>query len=85
MAKLVQPSERATMSVEFNFEELLRTDFQTRVETGARAVNAGLMTRNEWRKREWLPEVEGADELTVQVNLLPLDELQKLNGGQNDQ
>jgi hypothetical protein len=42
------------------------------------------MSRNEWRKREWLPEVDGADELTVQVNLLPLDELNKLAGGQQD-
>lgn len=85
MSKLMAPSERSKMSVEFNFEELLRTDFRTRVDTGAKAVNAGLMTRNEWRRKEWLPEVEGADDLTVQVNLLPLDELERLNGGQNDQ
>lgn len=84
MARLMTPAERMNLSVEFNFEELLRTDFKTRVETGARAVNAGLMTRNEWRRNEWLPEVEGADELTVQVNLLPLDELTKLAGGQTD-
>lgn len=69
----VQESKR--ISVEFDFEELLRTDFKTRVETGARAVGAGLMTRNEWRQREWLPMVDGGDELTVQVNLAPIDEL----------
>jgi len=88
MANLMTIQEREKMSVEFNFEELLRTDFKTRVDTGARAVGAGLMTRNEWREREWLPksDQEGADDLTVQVNLLPLDELQKLAGGQaNDQ
>jgi HK97 family phage portal protein len=72
---LLKPSERKTISVEFDFEELLRTDFKTRVETGSKAVGAGLMTRNEWRRREWLPVVDGADELTVQVNLTPIDEL----------
>lgn len=83
---LMTLAERESMSVEFNFEELLRTDFRTRVETGARAVGAGLMSRNEWRQREWLPQSdqEGANDLTVQVNMLPLDELQKLAGGQSD-
>jgi HK97 family phage portal protein len=81
-ANLLPAAEYRTGSVdlEFEFEELLRTDFKTRVETGAKAVNSGLMTRNEWRKREWLPPVEGADELTAQVNLSPLDELQQATG-----
>ena len=63
--------------VEFDFEELLRTDFKTRVATGSQAVQNGLMTRNEWRRKEWLTSVEGADELTVQVNLTELQELPK--------
>lgn len=75
VSNLLPPKDRGVVTVEFDFEQLLRTDFKTRVETGAKAVGAGLMTRNEWRRREWLPEVEGADELTAQVNLLPLDEL----------
>jgi HK97 family phage portal protein len=78
---LMTPVERTNLSCEFDFEELLRTDFETRVQTGARAVGAGLMTRNEWRKREWLPEVEGADELTAQVNLTTLEELPRATGG----
>jgi HK97 family phage portal protein len=80
---LVDLKDRRTVSVEFDFEELLRTDFKTRVETGARAVGAGLMTRNEWRKREWLPVIVGGDDLTVQVNLTPIDELAKVSGVQN--
>jgi HK97 family phage portal protein len=81
VANLLTEIERETISVEFDFEELLRTDFNTRVTTGAKAVNAGLMTRNEWRKREWLPEMPGADELTAQVNLTNLDDLPKATGG----
>jgi HK97 family phage portal protein len=80
---LVPARDRGKISVEFDFEELLRTDFKTRVDTGARVVNAGLMTRNEWRKREWLPVVEGGDDLTVQVNLTPIEDLAKVSGVQN--
>lgn len=80
--KLLSSEDRKRMSVEFNFDELLRTDFATRVDAGAKAVNAGLMSRNEWRRKEWLPEVDGADELTAQVNLVNLDDLAKVvNGG----
>lgn len=75
VCNLLDPSERRKVSVEFDFEELLRTDFATRVRTGSQAVSAGLMTRNEWRKREWLPEVEGADTLTAQTNLVPIEDL----------
>lgn len=66
--------------VEFDFEELLRTDYKTRVATGAQAVQNGLISRNEWRAREWLGGVDGGDELTVQVNLAPLDALPSATG-----
>jgi len=33
------------------------------------------MTRNEWRQLENMPRMEGADTLTAQVNLAPLDKL----------
>lgn len=81
-ANLLSPVEyrQGTVDCEFNFEELLRTDFKTRVETGVKAVGSGLMTRNEWRKREWLPVMAGADELTAQVNLSPLDALASATG-----
>jgi HK97 family phage portal protein len=83
ISHLIPAGQRLNVSVEFDFEELLRTDFKTRVETGSKAVGAGLMTRNEWRKKEWLPIVEGGDELTVQVNLTPIDQLQKISEAQN--
>jgi len=83
IANLLRVDERRKISVEFNFEELLRTEFEKRVEAGAKAVNAGLMTRNEWRKTEWLPEIEGADDLTVQVNLTTLEELPRVGGAED--
>jgi hypothetical protein len=42
----------------------------------SKAVNNGLMTRNEWREREWLPAADaGADTLTAGVNLAPITSL----------
>ena len=38
------------------------------------------MTRKEVREKENLPFKEGSDDLTVQVNLTPLDKLEKING-----
>lgn len=76
---LLPVEERRDIDMEFNFEELLRTDLEARVRTGAQAVNAGLMTRNEWRKTEWLPPVDGGDDLTVQINMAPIQDLPKVN------
>jgi HK97 family phage portal protein len=79
---LLPSSERRTVSVEFDFEELLRTDFAARVQAGSQAANAGLMTRDEWRKREWLkPKGGAADELTVQTNLISVEDLARVAGG----
>lgn len=84
-AHLIPRTEWDSILVEFDFEELLRTDFKTRVETGSKAVQNGLMTRNEWRGKEWLPSVDGGDELTVQVNLTPLTELPPAVGVTGDE
>jgi HK97 family phage portal protein len=82
--RLIKKEDRDRISVEFNFDELLRTDFETRVKAGAQAVNAGLMTRNEWRKSEWLPAKEGGDDLTLQVNLAAANNLPTASEAQND-
>jgi len=42
----------------------------------------GLMTRNEIRKKENLPSMVGGDDLTVQVNLTPVQDLEKDNAQQ---
>jgi HK97 family phage portal protein len=75
VSNLLAIGERDQISVEFDFDELLRSSFADRVETGSKAVNNGLMTRNEWREREWLPAAAGADTLTAGVNLAPITSL----------
>lgn len=73
--KLLTPQERKRLTIEFNFEGLLRADSQGRANYYSTMVNNGLMTRNEVRKRENLPEKEGADDLTAQTALAPVETL----------
>lgn len=77
--QLLTAAERTTHHAKFNFEELLRGDPQARAEYLRTMVANGLMTRNEARRKENLPQVEGGDELTVQTNLAPLDELRRIS------
>lgn len=62
---------------EFALEGLLRADSAARAALYASAAQNGWMTRNEIRALENLPidTGDGADSLTAQSNLLPLDKL----------
>lgn len=83
--RVLSSNQRARYEVEFSLDALLRGSLKERLETGSQAVQNGLMTRNEWRQLENLPPVAGADILTAQSNLLPVDKLGKMptNGAQN--
>ena len=83
-ASLLTGQEKQTVLAEHNVEGLLRTDSAGRAEFLSKMVQNGLMTRNEGRKKENLKPMEGADELTVQVNMTGLDDLPKVNEGQSD-
>ncbi len=54
---------------EYTRGAFLRADTQTRFNTYAQAVQFGLMTRNECRRLENLPPVEGGDEMLTPANL----------------
>lgn len=75
---LMRPVEQQRLIVEHNVEGMLRTDSKARAEFYSSMAQNGLMTRNEIRKKENLPMVDGADSLTVQVNLTPLEGLGEL-------
>ena len=74
----VKPKERPRIYVEFNLESLLRADSAGRAAYYATMVQNGLMSRNEVRAKENLDAREGADDLTVQLNLTPLQDLPKV-------
>lgn len=76
--RVMTPAQRASQSVEFAFDALLRGNIKDRMEVYAKAVQNGLKTRNECRQLENDPPIEGGDELTAQTNLAPLSALGKL-------
>lgn len=73
--QLILPSGQRELFAEFNLEALLRGDPMTRASFYSQMSQNGIYTRNEIRAKENLPPVEGGDKLTVQSNLVPLDQL----------
>lgn len=73
--RVLTAKQRKKFTVEFSLDALLRGSLKERLEIGAKAVQNGLMTRNEWRQLENLPPMDGGDTLTAQSNLLPLEKL----------
>lgn len=76
---LLAPGDRNKYFAEFSIEGLLRADSAARSAFYSTLAQNGIMTRNEIRRKENLPPVEGGDQLTVQSNLLPIDKLGKSN------
>ena len=75
---LLTPVDREKIIVEHNVEGLLRADSVGRASFYATMSQNALMTRNEIRKKENLPAMEGGDELTLQSNMQLLSALAML-------
>lgn len=73
--QLIAPNERNTVYAEFNREGLLQMDAAAKASFLSAMTQNGLMSRNEGRSKLNLPKVDGGDQLTVQSNLVPLDQL----------
>ncbi|MBO9859386.1 phage portal protein [Xanthomonas sp. A1809] len=77
---LLAPQERPTYFAEFVVEGLLRADSAARAAFYSTMVQNGIYSRDDCRSKENLPMRGGkASELTVQSNLLPIEQL----GGDN--
>lgn len=79
--RVLTPAQRATLSVEFSLDGLLRSNLKDRAEIYSKMVQNGLMTRREARQLENLPPMAGDDELTAQTNLAPLSKLGLISQG----
>ena len=77
--KLLTPEERKKYSPKFSVEGLLRADSSGRASFYSQLLQNGVITRNEVRALEDLPEHAGADQLTVQLNLTPIELLGRTN------
>lgn len=62
---------------EFSVEGLLRADSAGRAAYYTTALQNGWMSRNDVRRLENMPLIEGGDIYTVQLNLTPLEDLRK--------
>jgi len=71
--RLVPIDERLDVYAEFDTQALLQGDSAGLAAFLSTMTQNGMMTRNEGRKRINLPAKAGGDELTVQVNLTPLE------------
>lgn len=76
-AQVLTPAQRSRLTVEFNFDALLRGDPKARADYYASGAQNGWLKRNEIRQLENLPPEAGtgADLLTAQSNLVPLNML----------
>jgi HK97 family phage portal protein len=72
--QLLGPSDRGVF-FEFNREAWLQTDSASKIDFLARAVQNGLATRSEARRKLGFNDRPEADFLTAQTNLAPLDKL----------
>lgn len=71
------------ITIEFNFEGLLRGDTASRYDAYEKAIRMGIATRNECRALENLPPIEGGDVITVQMQDIPL--ANAINGDRDGQ
>lgn len=78
---LVEPKDRGKIVVDHNEDGFIRMDSKAKVSMETSLVQNGLKTRAESRKTFRLPKlaIQGVDDLTVQLNLTPLQELEKIN------
>jgi HK97 family phage portal protein len=82
--QLLTPAEQVDgIFAEYNLEALLRGDSAARAAFWSQMLQNGVYTRREARERESLPEIPDSDQLTVQSNLVPLEQLGQ-NPQQND-
>lgn len=81
--RVLTVQQRATMSVEFSIDAILRGSLKDRVEIYSKQLQNGMKSRNEIRQLENDPPMVGADDLTAQVNLVPVQMLGKTSNNGN--
>jgi HK97 family phage portal protein len=72
--KLIPFDERTNVYFEYSYNSLLKTSLQTRVDTYSKQITNGILSPNEVRRKENLPDIDekAGDTLYIQANLLPL-------------
>ncbi len=82
-SSLILGSDKQTLFADHDVTGFIKMDSTAKSQLQASWVQNGLKTRNEIRKINNDPPKEGGDDLTVQVNLTPVDQLATV-GDEND-
>ena len=82
---LVPNNEKGKIIVDHDVSQFIKMDSQAKASYLATLSQNGLMTRNEARKVLNLSEKDGGDDLTVQTNLTPLDQLESIQNASQRQ
>ncbi|MCJ8138424.1 phage portal protein [Falsirhodobacter halotolerans] len=74
---LIAPGQRIKRYAEFNREGILQMDSKAKAEFLTKLVSNGIMSRNEAREKLNLARRDGADDLTAQTAMAPVQDLGK--------
>lgn len=77
-SSLILGSDKQKIFADHDVTGFIKMDSTAKSQLQASWVQNGLKTRNEIRKINNDPPIEGGDDLTVQVNLTPVDQLAKV-------
>jgi HK97 family phage portal protein len=70
--RMIPPEDRRSVYFEYGYNSLLKTSTQTRIDSYAKQITNGILSVNEVRRKENMPETEAGGVLFVPANLLPL-------------
>jgi HK97 family phage portal protein len=70
--RMIPIEDRHSVYFEYNYNSLLKTSMQTRIDSYVKQITNGMLSLNEVRRKENMPETEAGDVLFVPANLLPV-------------
>jgi HK97 family phage portal protein len=70
--RMIPLKDRYTVYFEYSYNSLLKTSIQARIDAYVKEITNGILSVNEVRRKENMPESEAGDVLFVPANLLPL-------------
>lgn len=73
--RVLTPAQRATMKCEFSHDALLRGNIKDRFTVYGFGTQNGILTINEARQLENLPPMPGGDQLRLQAQMIPIDQI----------
>lgn len=77
-ANLLDSGEKTKYEVKFDFNDLLMQDLADRIKMYKEAVTGAIMTPNEAREKEGWAKIDGGNDLFMQQQMIPIQQLKEL-------